>query len=176
NYNNYVQFGTNDENENPSYQPRHSTLYYTPSKGLGVKSFWGGSPQADVVEAIAFRFDNLNTSLPSSFYDQKLRLTIGSLGKGEQVKFYVGHTGDSNSTYVGQLTGDGNGSIKSFLLPGSTLLSGTQSLFLVNVRTNQGHENFFLRSITTDVPEPPILAIFGLGLIGLWLIPRRHQV
>src|SRR5699024_12254237 len=40
-YNNYVQFGTNDGNGDPSYEPRHSTLYYTPGAGLAVKCHWG---------------------------------------------------------------------------------------------------------------------------------------
>ena len=146
-------------------------VYVSGSNNLGVKSALsgdgskmdGGSDQSDLDEGLLFTFDQV-VSLDYINFDNfgsgdDFNLTV------DGVTLVVDFSGSDASLYASQVSGQ----FDEYNFSGVT---GTEFLFWVDSNSDSFKID---RMEVSAVPEPSILALFGLGLIGLGFGSRKRQ-
>ena len=146
-------------------------VYVSGSNNLGVKSALsgdgskmdGGSDPSDLDEGLLFTFDQV-VSLDYINFDNfgsgdDFNLTV------DGVTLVVDFSGSDASPYASQVSGQ----FDEYNFSGVT---GTEFLFWVD----SDSDSFKIdRMEVSAVPEPSILALFGLGLVGLGFGSRKRQ-
>ena len=146
-------------------------VYVSGSNNLGVKSALsgdgskmdGGSDQSDLDEGLLFTFDQV-VSLDYINFDNfgsgdDINLTV------DGVTLVVDFSGSDVSPYASQVSGQ----FDEYNFSG---VAGTKFLFWVDSNSDSFKID---RMEVSAVPEPSILALFGLGLIGLGFGSRKRQ-